>query len=175
MSSNAIDKSYWKIDWGRQGGVIFAYLIVFIGYYGIVVNIVMLEDMTSLFRQEWISYTEMNRTILFWTFYYYLDCYYLPVILLFLICLFLTFREDIPHYGIKASIWLVPVIVFEGFFFYYIMFGFSLEPLILQFGYIQGYLNIIFLLTVNLSGAFVGMKLKQYFRSKKKIMHDIKK
>jgi hypothetical protein len=169
MSSNSIDKSYWKIDWGRQGKVILAYLIVFIGYYGIIVNITMLVKWSSLFNQDWFSYTDMNRTILFWTYQFYLDCYYLPVLLLFLTCLWLTYREDIPHYGIKASLWLVPFIIIEGFLFYNIMYGFSLEPFFLQFGSIEGYLNIIILLIVNLSGAVIGMKLKQFFRLRSKI------
>ncbi|NVM18731.1 MAG: hypothetical protein HWN80_13535 [Candidatus Lokiarchaeota archaeon] len=144
-----------------------AYIIILLGYYGLVVNIVMVDEWISLTEQTWISFTEMDRTVLFWTYEAYVDTFFLPLILLFIVCFILTYKEDIPHYGIRASIWLVPTIILEGFIFYFFMFGFSLEPFILQFGHFEGYLNILFLIGLTLSGSLLGMKIKQFSLRKK--------
>ena len=159
-------KGFIKIDWGRQGGIILAYIVVLLGYYGIIVNIIMVDDWLL---DTWISFTEMDPTVLFWTFKVYLETGFLPLILLFFVCFLLTYKEDIPHYGIKASIWLIPFIIAEGFIFYSIMYGFSIMPLIWQFGDWRGYLNILILLGVTLSGAICGMKVKQITKSKRKV------
>ncbi|TFG03799.1 MAG: hypothetical protein EU531_02875 [Promethearchaeota archaeon] len=116
---------------------------------------------------NWISFLNMERTILIWTYTTYTRSFFLGAILLFLVCFIMTYKEEIPHYGIRASIWLVPTIIVEGFIFYNIMFGFSLEPFILQFAYFEGYLNIIILIGLTLSGSLVGMKLKQFSVRKK--------
>jgi len=132
-----------------------------LGYYGLVINIVLIDEWISLTEQTWISFTEIDRTVLFWTYEVYVDTFFLPLILLFIVCFILTYKEEIPHYGIRASIWLVPTIILEGFIFYFVMFGFSLEPFILQFAHYKGYLNILILIGVTLSGSLIGMKFKQ--------------
>ncbi|MBY8984967.1 MAG: hypothetical protein KGD65_07870 [Candidatus Lokiarchaeota archaeon] len=157
------EKGHIKIDWGRQGGIIFAYILVLLGYYGIIAN-TMLYDVYG----HWISFVDMDRTILFWTYTTYLKSFFLPALILFGVCFILTYKEDIPHYGIKASIWLVPILVAEGFIFYVIMFGFSMEPIFLKFGRIEGYLDIIILFALAISGAVCGMKLKQFTSKRKK-------
>ena len=167
MANNKENKGYWKIDWGRQGGVVFAYIIIFFGYYGIIANILMHDD-----GNDWFSFVNISDSViimLFWTYEFYLTSYFLPCILLFVICFWLTFKEDIPHYGIKASLWLVPFIIFEGFLFYFIMFGFSFEPFNLQFAFFKGYINIIIMLGINISGALSGMFLKKYIKSRREI------
>lgn len=181
-------KGHIKIDWGRQGGVILAYVVALLGYYGIIVNTVMYDDYGN-----WVSFTNIineldlskveiyERSILcndyglchgewiFWTYTTYLKNYFLAPLLLFFICFLLTYKEDIPHYGIKASIWLVPLIIAEGFIFYNIMFGFSSEPFILKFTRIEGYVDIIILFGLAISGAIGGMKAKQYMEQRKSI------
>ncbi|MBN1803476.1 MAG: hypothetical protein JW891_18345 [Candidatus Lokiarchaeota archaeon] len=152
-----------KIDWGRQGGVFLAYVIVLLGYYGIVANVVM-----YLGNDEYLSFTEMDRTILFWTYNAYEQAFFLPILLVFVVCFFLTYKEDIPHYGIKASIWLVPSLVVEACILYSLMFGFTLEPLIYLFGDGRGYLHMFILFITTLSGAIMGMKVKQLINLKKK-------
>ena len=175
------NKGHIKIDIGRQGRVILAYIIILLGYYGIVANILMMN--TSLSEPGWYSYSDIYNltnystyfghaeisSFLFWTFEVYTDTFFLPLILLFITCFLLTYREDIPHYGIKASIWLVPFIIAEAFIFYTIMFGFSAEPFILQFGNWKGYANISILFATTLSGSISGMKVKQFFKSKRKL------
>jgi len=90
----------------------------------------------------------------------------LALCLLFLVSFGLTYKEDIPLYGIKISIWLVPLIIAEAFIFYTIMFGISIEPYILQFGSGEGYINMLILIITVLAGSLSGMKLSQSRRKK---------
>ena len=156
-------KGHFQMDWGRQAGVIFAYIVVLLGYFGIVANILLVVGIS-----ESIRYTEMDPTILFWTYKVYPQTFYLPILLLFFICFLLTYKEDIPHYGIKASLWMVPLLIAEGFVFYWIMFGFSAEPFILQFAHGEGYLNILILYGCTFTGALSGMKFKQFIKKRRK-------
>ncbi|MHA2180024.1 MAG: hypothetical protein ACXAAH_01230 [Promethearchaeota archaeon] len=167
MGRNKEIWGYWKIDWGRQGRVILAYILVFIGYYGIIVNFFMLDQGNNWFSFEDIP--EAVKSMIFWTYEYILPSFMLPWLLLFFICLWLTYKEDIAHYGIRASLWLVPFIVFEGFILYLIMFGFSFEPLGIQFASIKGYINLLILFTINLCGALSGKYLKRYVKSHREI------
>jgi hypothetical protein len=164
LSENSSElKAQFHMDWGRQGTVIFAYIVVLLGYFGIVANIILVNDIGL-----WISYTEMDPTILIWTYKVYPDTFYLPILLLFSVSLLLTYKEDIPHYGIKASLWLVPPLIAEGFLFYWIMFGFSAEPFILQFAHGEGYLNMLILYGCTITGALTGMKLKQINKQRRR-------
>jgi hypothetical protein len=216
-----------NIDWGRQGGVIIGYVIILMGFFGIIANTMMLNQ-----YGDWISFNNMDRTIIFWTHntftsamldptvytsilivililiivislidwyplitlsilislfvIFTLDLYWnlfnivdvvtsgnyyftepaLAIILLFTICFILTYKEDIPQYGIKTSLWMVPFIITIGFLFYISMFGFSEEPFRLQFGTGEGYLNILILYLTVLSGSLSGMKIKKEMNKK---------
>ena len=162
--NNSEKKKNIKVDWGRQGGIILAYVLVLLGYYGIVANIVMVDELG-----RWISYNDMDRTILFWTFESYVQTFFLPVLLLFFVCFLLTYKEDIPYYGIKASLWLVPYIIAQAFILYWIMFGFTLEPLIWQFAHWKGYFHIFILYVITLTGALSGMKIHKIVIIKREI------
>ncbi len=155
LEHNLKKQGYFSIDWGRQGGVILGYILAFLGYYGIIAN-------TYTFDQygRWISFTVLNKKFLIWTYITYIQSYFLPAVFLFLVSFILTYKEDIPQYGIKASLWLVPFIVVQGFIFYFIMYGLSFEPFIFQFAYGEGYLNILILYGVVISGSISGMKIK---------------
>ena len=155
-------KGFIKIDWGRQGGVILGYIIALLGYYGIIANTMMFDQ-----YGKWISFLDMDKTILFWTYTTYIESYFLPALILFGVCFLLTYKEDIPHYGIKASFWLVPLIIIEGFIFYAIMFGFTTEPINLKFADIRGWFDIIILYGLAISGAVSGMFLKRYIVRRK--------
>ena len=54
LTENKIRKSKVKINWGRQGSVILAYIIILLGYFGIVANVAMVNEVG-----EYISFTEM--------------------------------------------------------------------------------------------------------------------
>ena len=150
------EKGYFKIEWGRQGGVILGYIVVLLGYYGIIANTVMFDQ-----YGYWISFTEMDKSLLIFTYQTYFQSFFLPALLLLLVSFLLTYKEETPQYGIKASIWIVPLLIAQGFLFYFIMFGFSIEPFILQFASIEGYLNVLILYGLVIFGSVSGMKLKQ--------------
>jgi hypothetical protein len=99
----------------------------------------------------------------------YLTVQAFSIVLLFVVCFALTYKEDIPEYGIKVSIWMVPLIISLGFFFYTLMFGFSLEPFVLQFGSGAGYINVLLLSLTVLSGSLSGMKIKKEITKRKEI------
>ncbi len=153
---NEKEKGYFKIEWGRQGGVILGYIVVLLGYYGIIANTVMFDQ-----YGYWISFTEMDKSLLIFTYQTYFQSFFLPALLLLLVSFLLTYKEETPQYGIKASIWIVPLLIAQGFLFYFIMFGFSIEPFILQFASIEGYLNVLILYGLVIFGSVSGMKLKQ--------------
>lgn len=163
ISLHDVKKRNVRIDWGQQGGVILAYVFVLLGFFGIIANTIMIDRFGN-----WISYNEMDRTILIWPYLTYIQNFFLPLLLLFFICFLLTYKEDIFHYGIKASLWLVPFIVAQGFVFYWIMFGLSFEPFILQFFSVEGYVNVLILFGTALTGALIGMKVKQIILKKQK-------
>ena len=60
---NEKEKGYFKIEWGRQGGVILGYIVVLLGYYGIIANTVMFDQ-----YGYWISFTEMDKSLLIFTY-----------------------------------------------------------------------------------------------------------
>lgn len=219
-----------NIDWGRQGGVIVGYIIILFGFHGIIANTMMIDELGS-----WISFVNMDRTILFWTYktfispnlgpilfvsilivilsliiifsliewhsvlflllliplyvIFVLDVYWnvfdlisvldsgefylsieaFTIVLLFFVTFALTFKEDIPEYGIKASIWLIPLIIILSFFFYTLMFGLSIEPFIYQFARAEGWLNILILVLTVIAGSLSGMKVKQITMKRKEI------
>lgn len=151
-----------NIDFGRQGGIFLGYIIIILGFYGIIANTVMMDQF-----DEWIPFLDMDRTLLIWPYLSSSQNFFLPFLLLFIVCFALTYKEDIPAYGIKASLWLVPVIIAQGFIFYWSMFGFSLEPFTLQFLHLEGYVNIILLYSTVLIGSFLGMILKRLATTRK--------
>jgi hypothetical protein len=151
-----------SIDFGRQGGIFLGYVIIILGFYGIIANTVM----TDRFN-EWIPIADMNRTLLIWPYLSFTRNLFAPFLLLYIVCFGLTFKEDIPAYGIKASLWLVPIIIVQGFIFYWVMFGFSLEPFVLQFLNLEGYVNILLLYSWALRGSVLGMYVKKLVVSRK--------
>jgi len=163
LTNDSEIKGHFHLDWGRQGTVIFAYIVVLLGYFGIVANILLVSGEAIS-----IPYTEMDPSILIWTYKVYPQTFYSPILLLFFISFLLTYKEEIPHYGIKASLWMVPLLIAEGFMFYWILFGFSAEPFILQFAYGEGYLNVLILYGCTFTGALSGMKLKQFIKKRRK-------
>jgi len=146
-----------SIDFGRQGGIFLGYIIIILGFYGIVANTVTYDWQF----EEWIPFLDIDRTLLIWPYLSAHLNFFTPFILLFAVCFALTFKEDIPAYGIKASFWSVPIVIAVGFIFYWWMFGISLEPFILQFLHVEGYINVMLLFLMALGGAFLGMFVKK--------------
>ncbi|MHA1729123.1 MAG: hypothetical protein ACTSWY_10365 [Promethearchaeota archaeon] len=167
MAHKEDNKQFIKIDWGRQGGVIFAYVLALIGFYGIIANIVM---QGGVGWRSYLQLTMLERTVIIWPYKTYVQTFFLPVLLLFSISFFLTYKEDIFHYGIRASLWLVPLIIVEGLIFYGIMFPDDIiTALKYQFLNGEGYINIFILFAINLSGSLFGMQFKKHIISKRVI------
>ena len=145
-----------SIDFGRQGGIFLGYIIIILSFYGIIANTVMFDQFN-----EWIPFLDMDRTLLIWPYLSSVQNFFLPFLLLFIVSFALTYKEDIPAYGIKASLWLVPIVIAEGFLFYWGMFGISLEPFTLQFLHVEGYINIMLLFLMVIIGSLLGMVLKK--------------
>jgi hypothetical protein len=156
VEEKAKKKKRISIDLGRQGGVFIAYIVIILFFYGIIANTVMIDQFG-----EWIPFTEMDRTLLIWPYLSSSKNFFLPFLLLLLVSFALTFKEDIPAYGIKASLWLVPTIIAEGFLFYWWMFGISLIPFELQFLHIEGYINVLLLFLMVIIGSILGMYTKK--------------
>ena len=136
-----------KIDPGRQGKLFVALIYIFFIFFGVICN---------LGTQP----REINEGII-WLYTVFFEVYYgLPILLLLICCFLLTYSEDNFHYGMKSSLWLVPIIICFSIFWHWIIYGFSVEPFILLFGRYQGYLNIVILFTINFAGAFLGYKIK---------------
>ncbi|TFF98594.1 MAG: hypothetical protein EU547_01060 [Promethearchaeota archaeon] len=156
---------HFHLNMRRQGVFLFAFIIILLGYYGIINNMIMFD----IYGNQ-IPYTDpllFDPAILIWPFLTYFDTFFLPLTLLFGVCFFITYREDIPHYGIKASIWFVPIIISMGFIWYWVMFGFSILPFQYLFGDWKGYVNFFILFGNNLCGAISGALFKEMIVQRK--------
>lgn len=152
-----------KLDFRKQGGFILGLLIIFFGYFGIICNMVMVNE-----QGYPIQYTEWeNKSFIIYSYETFIQTYFLPAFLLFFLCFFLTYKEDISNYGIKHSIWFVPFIIAFSIIWYWAVSGLSVEPFSLLFTRGEGYLTIFILYAINISGALSGKSFKQYVISKK--------
>ena len=75
VDSGEIQNKRIHIDWGRQGGIILGYLVILLGFYGIIANTMMFDQ-----YDNWISFVDMDRTILFWAYTTFISPYIEPVI-----------------------------------------------------------------------------------------------
>ena len=81
------EKGYFKVDWGRQGGLILAYIVVLLGYYGIIANSIMFDQYGG-----WISFTEMNKSVIIYSYQSYIQSFFFPAMLLLLVSFLLTYK-----------------------------------------------------------------------------------
>jgi hypothetical protein len=159
-------KGHIHLTLKNQGGFIVGLILIFYGYYGIICNTVMyyVEGTISFqyHKSEWL-----DGHLIVWSYQTYIQTLFMPAALLFLLCFFLTYKEDIPYYGIKSSIWFVPITIVISIIWYWVVHGISMQPLILLFAHPYGYLNMFIIFALNLSGSLAGMKIKQYVVSKR--------
>jgi hypothetical protein len=165
MENLRSQKGFIKFDIRRQGPLIMGLLAIFYGYFGIICNLVMVDEYG--YPIQYIDWEQ--EYLLIYTFETYIRTYFLPVILLFFICFIITYKEEIPHYGLKHALWFVPYIIAISFIWYWVISGFSSEPFILLFAHWKGYVNILLLLAINFSGSISGMKLKKYIIKKRRL------
>ncbi|GAB4309939.1 MAG: hypothetical protein Kow0069_09690 [Promethearchaeota archaeon] len=144
-----------RVDVGKQGKFFFAVLVVFFGVFGLVCN-------TATYGADGkqIPLSEFDATVVVWTYKAFPSAYFLPPVLLFLVCAFLTYSEDLPHYGAKNSLWLVPITALISFGWFWAIEGLSLDPLVLLLGTAQGWFNLFVLFATNGLGSLFGWRLK---------------
>ena len=92
------------------------------------------------------------------------------VLILLLVGFFLTYREDISLYGVKYTLYFVPITTFFSLLWYWINTGQLGQGLVLLFGNFRGYLTILITIILLGSGSFIGLKFKQYALFKRKII-----
>jgi hypothetical protein len=156
--------SHIKLELKKQGNLFLAFLTITLGYFGVIANIVMYNESNNQ-----IPYPDWNGDLIIWSYQTYLQTYFIPALILFFVCFLLTYKEDIPRYGIKHSLWFVPIIIIQSIIWYWVMYGFSGIPFLLLFGNGEGYLTILILNSINLSGALAGKKIKELVIRREKI------
>ena len=146
-----INQNHVKIDLGRQSKLFFAWLAIELLFFGVICNI----------------HEKNIQENLIWLYpIYFKTLFGFPIILLFITCFLLTYKEDIYLYGFKNSLWMVPIVNLSSIIWYFIIYGISWDPIRLLFLSYQGYLNILILLIIHLSGAFCGMIVKKFVLSR---------
>lgn len=147
-----------KIDLSRQGNFIFAILMIHFLFFGIICNIYLKSIGAGII---YINKILFNPTSFF------------SLIALIGIVFFMVFRENFYEYGIRNSIWLIPIIIGESWIWSWFINGFDIAIIGLFFINLDGYLTILSLLGINLLTAilagFAKLKYQEYLKKVKKV------
>lgn len=139
-----------KIDIGRQGNFILAVLLIHFVFFGILSNV---------YRKT------LGMDILFLHRVMFDSRSYLATIVLFLIIFQLTFRENFYEYGIRNSLWTIPVIIVESWIWYWFIIGeFDITIIGTYFIQIESYISILSLLAIILSASLLGAMAKEKYK-----------
>ncbi len=147
-----------KIDLSRQGNFILAILLIHFIFFGFICNIYLRtieEELVFLYQILFNPSTILSLVIL--------------IAIIFLMVL----KEHFFEYGIRNSIWLVPIIILLSWFWYWLLNGFDIVLIGVYFTRIEGYLTIISLFGINfisaISAAIIKEKYKRYIAKIKEI------
>lgn len=168
VTNKKVQKSQIKLDIRNQGKFLVGLFTLFYTYYGFICNILMYNDLGNQIQIN--AWTEGHLII--WAQEAYFRTYFLPALVLFLVCFLITLGEEIPYYGIKIAFWYMPFIISNSIIWYWFVFGVSAEPFILLFGNYQGYLHILIVTVINLSGAFLGLKFKHLVKARRQAVQN---
>ena len=145
-----------KIDISRQGNFIMAALLIHFVFFGYISN---------------VYEKSIGNRVLFLYQVLFNPISILSLFLLIAIVFILGFREQFFEYGIKNSIWLIPVIVIESWIWYMLINSFQADLLellgtlfITYFVSFEGYLTILILLGINLLSAILGVFARRKYR-----------
>jgi apolipoprotein N-acyltransferase len=97
---------------------------------------------------------------------------FLSLIILIGIVFFMVFRENFYEYGIRNSIWLVPIIIVMSWIWYWFLNGFDITLIGVYFTTAEAYITILSLLGINLFTAILAAYAKERY---KKYLEKIKK
>lgn len=145
------------IDFSRQGNFIMAVLLIHFVFFGYICNV---------FEKE------INDQLVFLYKVMFSPTTILSLIILMAIVFFMVFRENFYEYGIKNSIWLVPIIVIMSWIWYWFLNGFDITLIGVYFIRVEAYITILSLLGVNLFTAILAAYTKERY---KKYVERIKK
>ena len=154
-----------KIDLSRQGNFILAVLLIHFVFFGYICNVYEKSIGNRVIFLYQVLFNPISLLSLF---------------ILVAIVFILGFREQFFEYGIKNSIWLVPVIVIESWIWFMFINSFQADLLelfgtlfITYFVSFESYLTILILLVINvlsaILGAFAKQKYKDYLSKIKKV------
>ncbi|MHA1915464.1 MAG: hypothetical protein ACW986_15605 [Promethearchaeota archaeon] len=163
---------HFFFDSGRQGKTIVAFLLVFFVFFGLISE-VFKRDIHEELIWIYMTFPKVDEFLLgdLLNMQFYIG--FIPILVLFLTCFIITYKEDIYLYGIKHSLWLVPFILGCSIFWYYYIHYWRpaedatwvpINPFLLLFGTWQGWINILILFAINLAGALVGWQVKELVR-----------
>lgn len=145
-----------KVEIARQGNFIFTSLLIHFIFFGYLSNVYQ----KSIGEDVLFLYKVMFNSISFYS-----------AIILFLIVFIMVFRENFFEYGIRNSMWLVPLIIIESWIWYFFIVDFDITIIALYFIRYESYITILSLLGINLlaaiTGAFAKQKYKEYFKKLK--------
>jgi len=145
------------IDFSRQGNFIMAVLLIHFVFFGYICNV---------FEKE------IGDQLVFLYKVMFAPTKILSLIILMAIVFFMVFRENFYEYGIKNSIWLVPIIVIMSWIWYWFLNGFDITLIGAYFIHVEAYITILSLLGVNLFTAILAAYTKERY---KKYVERIKK
>lgn len=142
-----------KIETARQGNFILTSLLIHFVFFGYIC---------------YIYEKAIGENILFLHNVLFNSLSYFSVIILFFIVFIMVFRETFYEYGIRNSIWLIPLIIIESWIWYFFVVEFNIAIIPLYFTKIESYITILSLFGINLlaaiTGAFAKQKYIQYFK-----------
>ncbi|GAH55094.1 unnamed protein product [marine sediment metagenome] len=145
-----------KIDFSRQGNFILAVLLIHFVFFGYISNV---YEKTIGNRVLFLYQVLFNPISI------------LSLFILIAIVFILGFREQFFEYGIKNSIWLIPVIVIESWIWYMFINSFQADLLELfgtllltYFVSFEAYLTIFILLGINILSAILGTFAKRKYK-----------
>lgn len=151
-----------KIDLSRQGNFIFAILMIHFVFFGYICNVYLKSIGGDIIFIHKILFNPAS---------------FLALIILIGIVFLMGFRENFYEYGIRNSIWLIPIIIGESWIWSWFINGFNIAIIGVFFINLDGYLTILSLLGINLLTAilagFTKQKYQEYLKRAKKI--DIQK
>ncbi len=149
-----------KIELGRQGNFIFALLLIHFAFFGSLSNIYELKDIGEglLFLYQ-VQFNPRS---------------FISFIILFVIVFFMVFREQFFEYGIKNSLWLIPFIILESWFWFIALYPDQILTIGTYFIRLEGYLTILSLLANILPAALLAAFLKEKYKQYKEIALRIK-
>ncbi|MFX1570295.1 MAG: hypothetical protein ACFFCV_18195 [Promethearchaeota archaeon] len=139
-----------KVDFGRQGNLILALLLIHFVFFGYLSN---------LYRKT------IGINILFLHNVLFSPISYLSSIILFIIIFLMTFRENFFEYGIRNSIWTIPFIVIESWvWFWFIDERFDITIISYYFAQWQSYVTMLSLFMIILLASLLGAMAKEKYK-----------